>query len=169
MSVAPRGLTQVNNVVRQLLNLQDVANLDGYIRLQSNQPIFGWASQIDNVTNDPGFAVSKWQGATRLLVQSTANVGSFKSSLVVVNMGSAVALVDLISRDAEGNVKGESRGMVIPAGGFFSTANILEMLGVTSSYGPIEIISTNGQPIMATSRVYSTSGTSGFFEGQAIE
>jgi hypothetical protein len=58
---------------------------------------------------------------------------------------------------------------VINAGGFFSTANILELLGVTSGYGPIEIISTNGQPIMATSRVYSTSGTSGFFEGQAID
>jgi hypothetical protein len=169
VSVAPRGLTQVNNVVRQLLNLQDVANLEGYIRLQSDQPIFGWASQIDNVTNDPGFAVSKGQGATRLLVQSTANVGSFKSSLVVVNTGGAQALVDLISRDAEGNIKGQSRGMVIPAGGFFSTANILELLGVTSSYGPIEIISTNGQPVMATSRVYSTSGTSGFFEGQAFE
>jgi hypothetical protein len=169
VSVAPRGLTQVNNVVRQLLNLQDVANLEGYIRLQSDQPIFGWASQIDNVTNDPGFAVSKGQGATRLLVQSTANVGSFKSSLVVVNTGSAQALVDLISRDAEGNIKGQSRGMVIPAGGFFSTANILELLGVTASYGPIEIISTNGQPVMATSRVYSTSGTSGFFEGQAID
>lgn len=169
LSVAPRGLTQVNNVVRQLLNLQDVANLDGYIRLESDQPIFGWASQIDNVTNDPGFAISKGQGAPHLLVQSTANVGSFRSSLVVVNTGSTEALVDLISRDATGNVNGESRGLVIPAGGFFSTANVLEMLGVTSGYGPIEIISTNGQPVMATSRVYSTSGTSGFFEGQTIQ
>ena len=169
VSVAPRGLTQVNNVVRQLLNLQDVANLDGYIRLQSDQPIFGWASQIDNLTNDPGFAVSRGQGATRLLVQSTANVGSFKSSLVVVNTGSTQALVDLVSRDAAGNVNGESKGLLIPAGGFFSTANILELLGVTSSYGPIEILSTNGQPLMATSRVYSTSGTSGFFEGQPID
>ncbi|MGH9428152.1 MAG: hypothetical protein ACRD2L_17855, partial [Terriglobia bacterium] len=168
-SVSPRGLTQVNNVVRQLLNLQGVANLDGSIRLESDQPIFGWASQIDNGTNDPGFAVSKGRGATRLLVQSTANVGSFRSSLVVVNTGSTEAVVDLISRDAAGVVKGESRGVVIPAGGFFSTANILEALGVSSSYGPIEIISTNGQPIMATSRVYSTSGTSGFFEGQTIE
>ena len=169
VSVAPRGLTQVNNVVRQLLNLQDVANLDGYIQLQSNQPIFGWASQIDNLTNDPGFAVSRGQGATRLLVQSTANVGSFKSSLVVVNTGSTQALVDLVSRDAAGNVNGESKGLLIPAGGFFSTANILELLGVSSSYGPIEILSTNGQPLMATSRVYSTSVTSGFFEGQAID
>ena len=166
--VAPRGLTQINNVVRTLLNLPDVANVDGYVQLQSDQPIFGWASQIDNLTNDPGFAVSKGYGATRLIVQSTANVGSFKSSLVVVNLGSAPAVVDLISRDSEGVVKGESRGVMIPASGFFGTANILESLGV-SSYGPIEIISTNGQPIIATSRVYSASGTSGFFEGQPIE
>jgi hypothetical protein len=169
VTVAPRGLTQVNNVVRQLLNLQDVANVEGSIQLQADQPIFGWASQIDNVTNDPGFAVSKGQGAARLLVQSTANVGSFKSSLVVVNSGSTAAVVDLISRDAEGVIKGQTRGIVIPAGGFFSTANILETLGVSANYGPIEIISTNGQPLMATSRVYSTSGTSGFFEGQAID
>jgi hypothetical protein len=169
VSVAPRGLTQVNGVVRQLLGLEDVANLEGYIRLESNQPIFAWASQIDNVTNDPGFAVSKWQGATRLLVQSTANVGSFKSSLVVVNMGSADAVVDLISRDVAGSIKGESRGVLIRARGFFSSANILETLGVTSSFGPVEIISTNGQPVMATSRVYSTSRTSGFFEGQPIQ
>jgi chitodextrinase len=166
--VAPRGLTQMNNVVRTLMNLPDVANLDGYVQLQSDQPIFGWASQIDNLTNDPGFAVSKGYGATRLIVQSTANVGSFKSSLVVVNLGSAPAVVDLVSRDSEGVVKGESRGVVIPASGFFGSANILESLGV-SSYGPIEIISTNGQPIIATSRVYSASGTSGFFEGQPIE
>jgi hypothetical protein len=167
-SVAPRGLTQMNNIVRSLLNLSDVANVEGYIQLQSNQPIFGWASQIDNLTNDPGFAVSKGYGATRLIVQSTANVGSFKSSLVVVNMGSIPAVVDVISRDTEGVVKGASRGVIIPASGFFGSANILESLGV-SSYGPIEIISTNGQPIMATSRVYSSSGTSGFFEGQPIE
>jgi len=166
--VAPRGLTQMNNVVRTLMNLPDVANVDGYVQLQSDQPIFGWASQIDNLTNDPGFAVSKGYGATRLIVQSTANVGSFKSSLVVVNLGSAPAVVDLISRDSEGVVKGESRGVVIPASGFFGSANILQSLGV-SSYGPIEIISTNGQPIIATSRVYSASGTSGFFEGQPIE
>ena len=130
-----KGLTQINNVVRQLLNRGEVANADGYIRLESDQPIFGWASQIDNSTNDPGFAMSKGQGAARLLVQSTANVGSFKSSLVVVNAGNADAVVDLVSRDAEGAIKGELRGTLIPKGGFFSTANILESLGVSSSYG----------------------------------
>jgi chitodextrinase len=167
--VAPKGLTQINNIVRELLGRGDVSNMDGYIRLESDQPIFGWASQIDNSTNDPGFAVSKGQGTTRLLVQSTANVGSFKSSLVVVNTGKTTAVVDIIARDSQGTIKGESRGVMIPAGGFFRTANILESLGVSASYGPVEIMSTNGQPILATSRVYSTSGTSGFFEGQPVQ
>jgi hypothetical protein len=169
VTVPAKGLTQINNVVREMLGRQDVTNMEGYIRLESNQPIFGWASEIDNSSNDPGFAMSKGQGATRLLVQSTANVGSFKSSLVVVNAGTMEAVVDIVSRDANGAVKGESRGIVIPAGGLFSTANILETLGVSSNYGPVEIISTNGQLVMATSRVYSTSGTSGFFEGQPIQ
>jgi len=169
VTVAAKGLTQINNVVREMLGRQDVTNMEGYIRLESNQPIFGWASQIDNSSNDPGFAMGKGQGATRLLVQSTANVGSFKSSLVVANTGSMDAVVDIVSRDANGAVKGESRGIVIPAGGLFSTANILETLGVSSNYGPVEIISTNSQPVMATSRVYSTSGTSGFFEGQPMQ
>jgi hypothetical protein len=169
VSVAPKGLTQLNNVVRQLLKMDGVTNFDGYIRLESNQAILGWVSQIDNTTNDPGFAVSKGQGATRLLVQSTANVGSFKSSLVIVNTGNADAIVDIVMRDVEGRTRGESRGFVIPARGYFSSANILESLGVSNNYGPIEIISTNAQPLVATSRVYSTSGTSGFFEGQPVE
>jgi Purple acid Phosphatase, N-terminal domain len=169
VTVAAKGLTQINNVVREMLGRQDVTNMEGYIRLESNQPIFGWASQIDNSSNDPGFAMSKGQGATRLLVQSTANMGSFKSSLVVVNTGSMDAVVDIVSRDANGAVRGESRGIVIPAGGLFSTVNILETLGVSANYGPVEIISTNGQPVLATSRVYSTSGTSGFFEGQPMQ
>jgi hypothetical protein len=81
VTVPAKGLTQINNVVRQLLyrgDVANIANIDGYIRLESDQPIFGWASQIENSTNDPGLA---GQGAIRLLVQSTTNVGSFKSSL----------------------------------------------------------------------------------------
>jgi len=168
-SVAPRGLTQLNNIVRQMLNRSDVTNQEGYLLLDSNQPIFGWVSQIDNSTDDPGFAVSKGIGSTRLLVQSTANLGSFKSSLVIVNTGDSAATVDIVSHDSDGNIQGEARGILISRGGFYSTANVLETLGVSSSYGPVEIVSTNGQPLLVTSRVYSNSGTSGFFEGQSME
>ena len=159
----------MNNVVRQLLNQSGVTNFEGYIRLESSQPIFGWASIIDNATDDPGFAEGKGAGSTALLVESVANMGSFKSSLVIVNMGASSALVDILSHDVTGQINGELRSIVIPARGYFSSDNILERLGVSNNFGPIEITSTNGQPIIATSRVYSTLRTSGFLQGEAVE
>lgn len=168
-TVAGRGLNQMNSVVRQLLNQPGVTNFEGYIRLESSQPIFGWASIIDNATDDPGFAEGKGAGSTALLVESVANMGSFKSSLVIVNMGDSSALVDILSHDVTGQINGELRSIVIPARGYFSSDNILERLGVSNNFGPIEITSTNGQPIIATSRVYSTLRTSGFLQGEAVE
>ena len=170
VTVAPKGLTQMNNVARQLLNQSGISNFEGYVRLESNQPIFGWASIIDNVTNDPGFAVSRATGAaTRLLVESTANIGSFTSSLVVINANNDEAVVDIISRDETGKINGQLQSVVIPPRGYVSSPNILQQLGVSNNFGPLEILSTNGQPILATSRVYSASGTSGFFSGEPIE
>jgi hypothetical protein len=88
---------------------------------------------------------------------------------VAINAGESETVVDIISRDENGKITGELPSLVIPAHGSFGSSNILEQLGVSNSFGPLEISSTNGQPILATSRVYSTSGTSGFFEGQATE
>ena len=136
VSVAPRGLTQINNIVRTILNKGDVTNQEGYLQLDSDQPVFGWVSQIDNSSDDPGFAVSKGSGSTHLLVQSTANVGSFKSSLIVVNIGDSDAAVDIVSHNSGGSIQGEARGIMISKGGFYSTTNILETLGINSGYGP---------------------------------
>jgi hypothetical protein len=169
LTVAARGLTQINGIVRQLLGRSDLTNFEGYLRLQSNHPVVGWVSEIDNMTNDPGFMVSKASGAIRLLIGSTANVGAFKSSLVVVNAGTEEARVDVIMRNSEGVVQGQLKGLAIPVRGFYRSSNILEGLGVSSSYGPVEVFCTNGQPVIVTSRVYSTSGTSGFFEGELLD
>ncbi len=169
VTVAPKGLTQINNVVRELLGSSSVANFEGYLQLESNQPIIAWVSEIDNTTNDPGFAVSKTQGARHLLVGSTANTGIFKSSLVVVNTGGQEALVDIVMHDAQGNLKGQLNGVTIPTHGFYTSQNILESLGVTGNFGPVELTSRNAQPLVVVSRVYSTSGTSGFFEGVPLE
>jgi hypothetical protein len=58
---------------------------------------------------------------------------------------------------------------MIPAHGFYTSQNILESLGVTGNFGPVELTSRNAQPLVVVSRVYSTSGTSGFFEGVPLE
>jgi hypothetical protein len=168
-SVPAKGLVQLDHVVRQLVNIQGTSNLEGYVELESDQPILGWASQVHNVTNDPGFVVSQAWASTRLLVPSATQAGKFTSSLVIVNVGNDNALVDISSRGTDGAITGQLRSIFIPARGYFSDAKILESLGSSQSSGSVEIISTNGQPIIATSRIYTTSGTSGFLDGQSME
>jgi hypothetical protein len=50
---------------------------------------------------------------------------------------------------------------MIEAGGSFSDENILTTLGVGNGYGPLEIRSTNDQPLSAISRVYSVTDNRG--------
>ena len=165
--VPPRGLTQLNDVARELVNADMGAGLEGFIELYSDQPILAWASQIDNRTNDPAFNVAQAQGSSGLLFRST-NLGNFRSSLVVVNGNDVEAIVDMVSRDESGEIRGKLRGLSIPAKGYFSSANVLQTLGVSQGSGTVEIISTNGQPVIATSRIYSNSRTSGFIGGQEL-
>jgi hypothetical protein len=163
--VAANGLTQINHVVRMLLGQTEVTNFEGYIRLESDQPIFAWAAVIDNQTNDPGFAQSKPSGSTDLLIESATNQGNFRSSIIVVNLGTVAAAIDIRAYDVAGQIRGEEDGLLIPARGYFSSDDILSRLGISNSFGPVEIASTNGQPILVISRVSSSSGTSGFLEG----
>jgi hypothetical protein len=52
----------------------------------------------------------------------------------------------------------------IAAGGYLASNNILRELGGTIDFGPLEIVSDFGEPLITVSRVYNTTGnTSGFF------
>ena len=168
-AIPPRGLKQVNRVITELKGSGNGSSFEGYLLLDSNLPIEAWVSEIDDDTNDPSFVLGRNQGVTHLIVGSSTNVGVFKSSLMVVNTGSSDASVDVVIRDAQGIIQGGVDALAIPAHGFYSTPSILESLGVSENFGPLELISTNGQPLVAVSRVYSNSGTSGFFEGHSIE
>jgi hypothetical protein len=168
-TIPPRGLRQINRVVTELAGLGEGVLSEGYLLLESNLPIGAWVSEINNDTNDPGLLVSKSQGFAHLLIGSTANLGYFRSTLVVVNAGEQVATVNITMRDVEGQIRGELNDLKIPAHGFYSTPNILESLGVSDDFGPLEVLATNGQPLVVTSRVYTSSGTSGFLEGQPLE
>jgi hypothetical protein len=79
---------------------------------------------------------------------------------VVFNEGSTQANVNIISRDVGGNVKTQ-KTIAIDAHGFYSDQDILTTLGLSSAYGPLEIRSTNNQPLSAISRVYSVTDNRG--------
>ena len=128
-----------------------------------------WASQIDHLTQDPAFIQGRKQGSNKLLVPSAINVGTFRSSLTVTNTGNGTAFVDVLCRGADGEIQGQLRNIFIPAKGYFSWVDILESLGIAQGFGSIEIISTNGQPLVGTSRIRSISGASGFLDAVPVD
>ncbi len=170
-SVVPHGLKQLNsNELLQIINQGAEGTVECYVRVDSDQPVLSWASQIENSTNDPGFSMGRNLGGYRFLVPSAVNTINWSSSLVIVNPNAEPAYVDIVARDSDGGVQGRLMGLLIPAAGFFSHDNVLAYLGIPSGFGPVEVSSPiQASPLMVTSRVCSINKTSGFFEGQVLE
>ncbi len=173
--VAPMGMLQINNIVRFLLTGSSTSNItqqQGYLKITSNQPIKAFATLIDNLTQDPSIQNSASQGSAGLLLKSSANL-NFQSSLAVVNPNNDPITVTLTARegspDNNGAITG-TRSVNLPANGFYLSDNILQDIGASSSFGPIEIRASSNLPVIAVSRVYSTSfgNISGFFNTQPL-
>jgi hypothetical protein len=167
-SVPPHGLTQLNDINRQLLGSSSVSNREGTLRLEADQPVIGWTSQIDNLTQDPSLVVGKSSTAGQLLIPSTTSVGDFKSSLAVVNLAATPTSVEITARDNDGQLKGSST-VSIAGQGLITYTDILASLGLAGSFGPLQVRSTDGKPLLAVSRVYSTQRTGGYFEGVVVD
>jgi hypothetical protein len=166
VQVEAEGLKQINSVARFAFEDSVGSDINGNLYLESDQPISAWASQIDNATNDPSLLLSKQTGTTRILIPSAANIGAFSSSLVLMNVGYTTAQVALKAYGTSGELLGESSApLTIAPNGVMSFENVLQSLGVSDNYGPIEISSLNNVPLVATSRVSSAARSGGFFEG----
>ncbi len=173
--VPPLGLLQINNVIRSLVSQSsDPARSlrQGYLKISSNTPIKAFATQIDNWTNDPSIEISVSQGSPHLLIKSTSSL-NYQSTITVVNLSDQPNTVEFTARQGDDSGNGAvtgSRTMTIPANGCFVSDNVLQFIGSTAAFGPVEIQSLNGSPMLAVSRVYSTAArTSGFFIAQPIQ
>jgi hypothetical protein len=147
----------------QLLNVNSLFGVGarGVVHLDPDQHVEAFVSTIENATNIP-FIIPMNSKGTRLAIASVSNLGGrYVSSLVVANEGRGAATVDILARDASGTVSGQLLGVNIPVGGFFYKDDILAALGIPDGYGPLEIRSTNGQPIAAQSLVVSASANRG--------
>ena len=174
IQVAPQGMVQINGILRFLINGSSNSNLTnqrGYLRITSDQPIKAFATQIHNGSQDPSIENSVSAGSSHLLLKSSANL-NFQSTLVIVNPNDSPVTVTIRSRQGETNGNGNitaTQSINIAAKGYFESENILQSLGATSNFGPIEILSEPGSPLIAVSRVYSASGnTSGFFNAEPL-
>jgi len=153
--VPARGFVQVNRVNPTLGN----DTPEGAISLEADQHVEAFVSIIENTNDFPSVVPLAAQGVD-LTIASTTNLVRFKSSLVIFNHGSETANVEIISRDISGTVKGQ-KAITIDPHGFYSDQDILTTLGLSDAYGPLEVRSTNKQPLSAVSRVYSITDNRG--------
>jgi hypothetical protein len=94
-TVAGNGLTQLNSVIRTLLQSGGgVTGVNGYLKIVSDRPIVAWASKVENGTNDPSFQIAV--GAASTVVSPTqVDVIDFKNNflfLLFAFVGTAVLL-----------------------------------------------------------------------------
>ena len=164
-SVPPNSLTQLDAVVRFLGN---ETTREGWIRVTADQDIFAWVSLIDNSTHDPALSVATSVSATKWLVPSATSAGSFKSSLALANLDAEPAQIAVTARDSEGTVM-KSAVLNIPSSGMFVSQDVLATLGLPGRFGPIEITSSGGKPLVATSRVISSQRTGSAFAAVPVE
>ncbi len=167
----PAGaLRQINNVNRFLLNRETVSNTTGALRITSDQPFSSFISVIDNTTNDPGLQVGRNGGFPRLLINSATNTGSFRSRLVLLNVGNTRAVVKLTARNNEtGEVLATKDGIFIELNGFFISEDVFGELGIESNFGPLEIESPNLMPMIGVTLIGSASHTGGFLEAVPLQ
>ena len=171
VSVPRGGLIQLNHLVRYLLGTgsNQLSNLSGSVLVASDQMVFPYVTQIDNRSSDPSLDLGAMAGGTRLGILSTTSVNQFRSSLVVLNVGDAAAEVTLLQRDSSGSLL-HRQEVAIPSRGLFQSRDLHADFGIGKVSGPLEILSTNGVPLIATSRVFALdSGTSGFFRGLDLD
>ena len=167
--IPANGYVQKNSLLQEMEGVQSPTGREGSLVLESDQPIQAFVSQIDNASGDPSILDGTRQGTSRLILQSATNIGSFRSNLVVLNLFSSQAALDISALDRNsGQVIGTVlRNVTIEGNGFVSFENILDALAVNGNYGPVEIRSTNGAALAAVSQVSGlNSHTSGFFQAQ---
>jgi hypothetical protein len=162
VQVPARGLAQIPRLGQQDDDLRNV--FEGSLHLKSDQPISAWATQTDRITHSSILVWGVRGGASKILIPSAANLPAFSSSLVVSNLGTTHSPTLLRAYDVNGKLISQTVLSIAP-GQTSKFENVLQSLGVTNDYGPIEISSTNELPLVARSQVSSAGRVMGSFEG----
>ena len=96
-SVAGNGMTQVNGIVRDLLNSGGaVTGQNGFLRITSNQPIHAWASKIENGTGDPSFQIGIGALSGTVISQVLPSGSDARNNLLFVGLALIPAIAFLV-------------------------------------------------------------------------
>lgn len=161
--VPPGALVQWDDVIRSLLGSAGRTGQEGWLRVQSDQDLVAWVSQINNISQDPDFLVGTVTASGRWLIPSVVSAGRYHSTLVLANPDSAPNSISLTARATDGTVR-RTALLTIPGSGWLRFDDVLDSLGLAGTFGPLELVSTLNRPILAVSRVINDDRTSGLFE-----
>ena len=161
--VPSQGYLQLEHVLREISGNYLMTGLEGTLAIESNQPVTGFLSQINNAANDPAIVDAVHEGNSHLILDSAANTSAFQSSLTVVNLSSRDGHVTLkaISRENGQGIGEALTSLPLKSNGYLRFDNILQNLGVQGEYAPVEIVSEDQLLLSAVSLVTDVSTHTG--------
>jgi hypothetical protein len=179
LTVGSNQLLQLNNIISQLGS--NIAA--GWLLIYSDEPLTAWASVVRNDNDDPAIelavadqinkpAAFVENTGTRLMIQSSAKLGVFQSSLAVVNVGSGDGNLVVKLYDNAGSLI-NTKTAFLRADGIYVDNDIRSIVPGTFGQIVIEVTDanagdSNSPRLVANSFIRSTNGTSGFFPAFAL-
>jgi len=179
LTVGSNQLLQLNNIISQLGS--NIAA--GWLLIYSDEPLTAWASIVRNDNDDPAIelavadqinkpAAFVESTGTRLMIQSSAKLGVFQSSLAVVNVGSGDGNLVVKLYDNAGALI-NTKTAFLRADGIYVDNDIRSIVPGTFGQIVIEVTDanagdSNSPRLVANSFIRSTNGTSGFFPAFAL-
>jgi len=178
-TVGSNHLLQLDNIISRL-----GGNIPaGWLLIYSDEPLTAWASVVRNDNNDPAIELAvadqinkpvafAESTGTRLMIQSSAKLGAFQSSLAVVNMGAGDGNLVVKIYDNVG-VLINTKTAFLRADGMYIDNDIRSNVPGTFGQIVIEVTDANAGDdkaprLVANSFIRSSNGTSGFFPAFAL-
>jgi hypothetical protein len=168
-SIPGHGLLQINHILRYLENLETQTGREGYLVLESATPLKGWASLIDNFSNDPSMlkAVPLEEGQAKIFIPSSVGTSKYTTTLSLINTSSTGGTVSINSYNSSGNPQGTVLSLPIRPGGWIQLEDYYRKAGMVNAYGPLEITGTSGVKLLGGAGISTPQKTGGYLEGIA--
>ncbi|MCD6452486.1 MAG: hypothetical protein J7L64_09035 [Acidobacteria bacterium] len=156
-----------NRVLTDVLGVSKPAI--GYIRVTSDNPVYGIGGPLDETSGDPSVASGLTpndaftRGITPIVIKETIYVG-WKTRLILLNLGTSDATVTINLYDHDtGTLYDTKSNITIKAGSQLIYDDVLsDLFGITSDfYGQLEVVSD--QPLLGWAHQYTPHHTGGIY------
>lgn len=156
------GRAVVPNVLQFIEAASAATGRTASVAVTADGPVTASVTLVDLVSDDTSILHSSTaaRASSRLLLPYASSVGAYKTWLAVQNVGASAATVDITARDATGMQQGRLQAVPIPAGGLYTSDDVLGAMTVTGAVASLEIAGSGAQ-LIAVGRTYSNARLGG--------